>query len=173
MRNYLLLCTLFGFLLGCNSKNNTGFPDRKASLDTTINIFLDEWHAAASNADYEGYFGKMDSISVFIGTDATENWSKEQFEHFSKPYFDQGKAWSFKALQRNIYANKATNFVWFDELLDTWMGTCRGSGVLEKKHGEWKIKHYVLSIEIPNPDVQSVISVKKKNDSIFLSTLKK
>jgi hypothetical protein len=52
------------------------------------------------------------------------------------------------------------------------MGTCRGSGVLEKKQGQWKIKHYVLSIEIPNSDVQSVISVKKKSDSIFLSTLK-
>jgi len=63
--------------------------------------------------------------------------------------------------------------VWFDELLDTWMGTCRGSGVLENNQGIWKIKHYVLSIEIPNADVQSVISVKKTNDSIFLSSLKK
>lgn len=115
----------------------------------------------------------MDSISVFIGTDATENWSKKQFEKFSKPYFDQGKAWSFSAIDRNIYVNEAGNFLWFDELLDTWMGTCRGSGVLEKKQGQWKIKHYVLSIEIPNSDVQAVISVKKKSDSIFLSSLKK
>ena len=172
MRNYLILFVLSSFFLGCTFNKESRVPPKK-TIEITINQFLDEWHAAASNADYEAYFGKMDSISVFIGTDATENWSKKQFQKFSKPYFDQGKAWDFKALQRNIYANKATNFVWFDELLDTWMGTCRGSGVLENKHGIWKIKHYVLSIEIPNPDVQSVISVKKKNDSIFLSSLKK
>ncbi|WP_297805122.1 nuclear transport factor 2 family protein, partial [uncultured Polaribacter sp.] len=57
----------------------------------------------------------------------------------------------------------------FDELLATWMGTCRGSGVIEKKDKIWKIKHYVLSIEIPNNDVQTVIKAKKKSDSIFLS----
>ena len=172
MRNYLIIFVLSSFFLGCTFNKESRVPTKK-TIETIINQFLDEWHAAASNADYEAYFGKMDSISVFIGTDATENWSKKQFEKFSKPYFDQGKAWSFTAIDRNIYVNEAGNFLWFDELLDTWMGTCRGSGVLEKKQGQWKIKHYVLSIEIPNSDVQAVISVKKKSDSIFLSTLKK
>ena len=172
MRNYLISFVLSSFFLGCTFNKESRVPTKK-TIETIINQFLDEWHAAASNADYEAYFGKMDSISVFIGTDATENWSKKQFEKFSKPYFDQGKAWSFSAIDRNIYVNEAGNFLWFDELLDTWMGTCRGSGVLEKKQGQWKIKHYVLSIEIPNSDVQAVISVKKKSDSIFLSTLKK
>jgi len=172
MRNYLIIFVLSSFFLGCTFNKESRVPTKK-TIETIINQFLDEWHAAASNADYEAYFGKMDSISVFIGTDATENWSKKQFEKFSKPYFDQGKAWSFSAIDRNIYVNEAGNFLWFDELLDTWMGTCRGSGVLEKKQGQWKIKHYVLSIEIPNSDVQAVISVKKKSDSIFLSTLKK
>ena len=138
-------------------------------IETNVNTLLDNWHKAASEANYEGYFSKMDSVSVFIGTDATENWTKKQFENFSKPYFDKGKAWSFKTLERNIYLNDARNFVWFDELLTTWMGTCRGSGVLEKKDEIWKIKHYVLSIEIPNDDVQVVIKAKKKSDSIFLS----
>ena len=86
----------------------------------------------------------------------------------------QNKKWTLKecvdqALERNIYINDARNFVWFDELLATWMGTCRGSGVIEKKDKIWKIKHYVLSIEIPNNDVQAVIKAKKKSDSIFLS----
>ncbi len=50
--------------------------------------------------------------------------------------------------------------VWFDELLDTWMGTCRGSGVLEKNNKEWKIKQYVLSVTIPNDSIQKVIKLK-------------
>ena len=154
---------------GCNLKKELLPAESISIIETNVNTLLDNWHKAASEANYEGYFSKMDSVSVFIGTDATENWTKKQFENFSKPYFDKGKAWSFKTLERNIYANDARNFVWFDELLTTWMGTCRGSGVLEKKDKIWKIKHYVLSIEIPNDDVQVVIKAKKKSDSIFLS----
>ncbi|MDG1227839.1 MAG: nuclear transport factor 2 family protein [Polaribacter sp.] len=154
---------------GCNLKKELLPAESISIIETNVNTLLDNWHKAASEANYEGYFSKMDSVSVFIGTDATENWTKKQFENFSKPYFDKGKAWSFKTLERNIYLNDARNFVWFDELLTTWMGTCRGSGVLEKKDKIWKIKHYVLSIEIPNDDVQVVIKAKKKSDSIFLS----
>ena len=123
---------------------------------------------AAAEANFDAYFGKMDTISVFIGTDASENWTKKEFSDFSKPYFDKGKAWDFKTLERNIYVNTSGDFVWFDELLNTWMGTCRGSGVLEKKGETWKIKHYVLSVAIPNGDVQKIIAAKKKSDSIFL-----
>ena len=85
---------------------------------------------------------------------------QKQFENFSKPYFDKGKAWDFKTIERNIYISKNKEVVWFDELLDTWMGTCRGSGVLEKNNTEWKIKQYVLSVTIPNDSIQKVIKLK-------------
>lgn len=137
-----------------------------------IHLVMDNWHKAAAEANYDNYFNLMDSISVFIGTDATENWTKKEFEAFSKPYFNQGKAWSFKAVERNIYLNKKQNFAWFDELLDTWMGICRGSGVLQKDHGVWKIKHYVLSVTIPNDDIQPVIELKSEKDSLLLKRLK-
>ena len=52
------------------------------------------------------------------------------------------------------------------------MGTCRGSGVFEKTNNEWKIKHYVLSLAIPNENMDAVVKVKNKNDSIFLNKLK-
>lgn len=133
-----------------------------------INNLLNDWHLAATEANFNNYFDKMDSVSVFIGTDASENWTKSDFAKFSKPYFDKGKAWDFKTLERNIYMNKHGDFAWFDELLNTWMGTCRGSGVLEKKDDTWKIKQYVLSVAIPNDDVQKVIAAKKDNDAAFL-----
>ncbi|WP_298949554.1 nuclear transport factor 2 family protein [uncultured Polaribacter sp.] len=130
------------------------------------------WHKAASNANYTNYFGTLDSSAVYIGTAAEEIWSKKQFSNFSKPYFDRGKAWDFKTLERNVYLNEIGDFAWFDELLNTWMGTCRGSGVLEKKNNTWKIKQYVLSVAIPNDDIKAVITAKKKNDSIFLNKYK-
>ncbi|WP_397444982.1 nuclear transport factor 2 family protein [Polaribacter sp. R77954] len=140
----------------------------KKATKNKINTLLNDWHLAASEANFDDYFDKMDSVSVFIGTDATENWPKTAFAKFSKPYFDQGKAWDFKTLERNIYINSTGNFAWFDELLNTWMGTCRGSGVLEKKENVWVIKQYVLSVTIPNDDVQKVIAAKKDNDAAFL-----
>jgi hypothetical protein len=90
---------------------------------------------------------------------------------FSKPYFDKGKAWSFTSKQRNVYVDASGEIAWFDELLDTWMQLCRGSGVLKKEDGVWKISHYVLSLTIPNDKIQQVITVKKEIDSLFLKSL--
>jgi hypothetical protein len=173
MKKYLLILIFSVSFFGCKTNKEIVNLQTTLSIKTTVNTLLNNWHKAASEANYQDYFNKMDSVSVFIGTDATENWTKTEFSKFSKPYFDKGKAWSFKTLERNVYVNNTKNFVWFDELLDTWMGTCRGSGVLEKNQKTWKIKHYVLSVEIPNNDVQAVIKAKKKSDSIFLSKFKK
>jgi hypothetical protein len=140
----------------------------KSAIKKEVNTLLVNWHKAASDANFKEYFRVLDSTTVYIGTAAEEIWTKEQFANFSKPYFDKGKAWSFTTLERNIYMSESANIVWFDELIDTWMGTCRGSGVLEKKEDSWKIKQYVLSVAIPNDDIQAVIDIKKKNDAIFL-----
>jgi hypothetical protein len=40
------------------------------------------------------------------------------------------------------------------------MKICRGSGVLVKIDGKWKIKHYVLSMTIPNK-MNAVIKIKE------------
>ncbi|WP_439131528.1 nuclear transport factor 2 family protein [Polaribacter sp.] len=164
----VFLCILFVFLMTAAKAQKLAQVEAKETAKSKINTLLNDWHLAATEANFNDYFGKMDSISVFIGTDATENWDKTAFAKFSKPYFDKGKAWDFKTLERNIYISNLGNFAWFDELLHSWMGTCRGSGVLEKKENTWKIKHYVLSVSIPNEDVQKVIAAKQKSDAAFL-----
>lgn len=138
--------------------------DDRKGVDELIN----KWHKAASEADFETYFKILADDGVFIGTDASENWQNDDFRAFSKPYFDRGKAWSFTTIERNIYINESGNFAWFDELLDTRMEICRGSGVLQKEDGKWRIKHYVLSITIPNEDVDHVSELKKEKDSLFM-----
>jgi len=169
----IVFVAFFAIIFSCQQKEKKKVEIDKEAIKKNVNIVLDSWHTAAAEANYENYFNAMDSVSVFIGTDASENWTKEQFENFSKPYFDKGKAWSFTALERNVYTNKTGNIAWFDELLQTWMGTCRGSGVLEKNNDTWKIKHYVLSVAIPNEDVKEVIVAKRKNDSIFQMKFKR
>ena len=144
----------------------------KEKETAVINQLLDDWHKAAANADYNGYFGKIANDGRYIGTDASENWDKKAFETFSKPYFDKGRAWDFKPVERNIYFSKNGKVAWFDELLDTWMKGCRGSGVLEKEGKEWKIKHYVLSMTVPNEVTQEVIPLQAKYEDADIEKLK-
>jgi len=139
----------------------------------TINTLLNDWHVAAAKADYNGYFGKIANDGRYIGTDAGENWDKTAFATFSKPYFDKGKAWDFKTLERHVYFSKDGKTAWFDELLDTWMKVCRGSGVLEKEGKEWKIKHYVLSMTVPNDITDQVIPLKAKYEDAVIERLRK
>ena len=171
MKKSILFASILFIFANCNRSTKDTSLKKINTIKIEVNSILTDWHTAASQANFDAYFGKMDSISVFIGTDASENWSKEKFKSFSKPYFDKGKAWDFKTLERNIYVNKSKNFVWFDELLTTWMGTCRGSGVLERKNNTWKIKHYVLSVSVPNDDIEDIIATKKVNDSLFLQKM--
>ena len=136
-----------------------------------IGKILDSWHRAAGSADFCAYFNLMTSDAVFIGTDASENWQIEEFKAYAKPHFDKGKAWNFKAVERQIYVNDEGDFAWFDELLDTQMKLCRGSGVLRKESGDWKIAHYVLSLVIPNENVSEVILIKQEKDDRIIEEL--
>lgn len=140
---------------GSSEQEHLSFQDVEQQVDQA----LTSWHKSAAEADFTSYFSYMDSASIFVGTDASEVWNKTEFMEFSKPYFDKGKAWSFTPLSRNIYMDSASEVIWFDELLETWMGECRGSGVLKKKDTSWLIQHYVLSLTVPNEDMNKVIEV--------------
>ena len=136
-----------------------------------INILLDNWHKAAAEAKFESYFNVLAEEAIFIGTDATENWNKKQFIDFAKPYFEKGKAWNFTALERHVYFSKDKKMAWFDELLNTQMKICRGSGVLIKIGKEWKIKHYVLSMTVPNDNTNEVTKIKAPIEDALINKL--
>lgn len=131
-----------------------------AQTDTTaINTFIDNWHLAATQANAKKFFESMDDNSIYIGTDQTERWTKTEFEKFAKPFFDKGKAWSFTAFDRDLHVTNDRNYAWFSELLNTWMGVCRGSGVLKMTNAGWKIEQYHLSVTVPNEMINSFISL--------------
>ena len=162
-----ILTLLLGIIvLGC--KSAIGNPtDSKDQINST----LDAWHKAAADARYNDYFSLMAEDAVFIGTDATENWNKSAFQAYAKPHFDKGKAWRFTALERHIFFDKTGKIAWFDELLNTQMKICRGSGVLVKIGQEWKIKQYVLSMTIPNDNSKEVITIKSVLEDSIIKNL--
>ena len=161
---FFILCTS---LISCS----VSLTDPDANRES-INTTLDAWHKAAANADYENYFKPMREDAIFIGTDATENWNKAEFKVWAKPYFDKGKAWSFTALERHIYFDKTGKLAWFDELLNTQMKICRGSGVMVKEGDEWMIQQYVLSMTIPNELSDSIIGIKSATEDELINKLK-
>ena len=112
---------------------------------------IDGWHAAAASADEEKYFSYFTPDAVFLGTDGTERWTRDEFRKWAHPYFAKGKAWSFRSTARWISFSPDRTVAWFDEALDTPnLGPCRGSGVLRSTPSGWKIAQYNLSIPIPN-----------------------
>lgn len=149
MKRYLALSI---FILGFVPFS---FSQKQADIDQ----FLDKWHQAAANANATVFFGSMSETAIYIGTDSSERWTKSEFITFAKPYFDRGKAWDFKPFDRDIHVTSNGKIVWFSELLTTWMGVCRGSGVLQKTKDGWKIEQYHLSVTVPNDIIKDFISL--------------
>lgn len=136
-----------------------GFVANGQSNNPEINSFLDDWHKAAAHANAEVFFGSLAHNSVYIGTDASERWTKTEFISFAKPYFDKGKAWTFTPYNRELHVTSDGKTAWFSELLTTWMGVCRGSGILQKYGDNWKIEQYHLSVTVPNDIIKDFISL--------------
>lgn len=135
-----------------------------------IDQVMDAWHAAAAAADEDSYFGHMEPGAIFLGTDATERWDKAAFRAYAHPHFSKGKAWSFKAIRRDVILAADAALAWFDEDLATPnLGPARGSGVLRKADdGRWRIAHYNLTITVPNErfkQVKALLDSKSQTSS--------
>ncbi len=157
MRNNTNVYTLIVLIFLMNSVIAQKQQTTDSLLTISVNQFIDEWHSNAAAADVK-YFDKISQDGIYIGTDATELWTKDEFYLWSKKYFDLGDAWSFTTIERNVYFSDDRQYAWFDELLETDMGICRASGVLKKSKKNWEIEHYHLSLAIPN---ESMYDVKK------------
>lgn len=161
--------TLAIIVLGLFSANIIAQTEKEK---VAIAKLLNDFNLAAANAEYEKYFNFFAEDGVFIGTDATENWDKKSFMVWAKPYFDKKRTWNFKPIERHIFVDKSGKFAWFDELLDTQMKICRGSGVLTKKGEDWKLQQYVLSMTIPNDNVDAVVKIKAPIEEALMKKLK-
>lgn len=149
--------SIFSFILFVLIQTNLSAQ----TAEQQINTLLDNWHHAAAVADEDIFFGSMTEDARYIGTDETENWKRDELKEWSKEYFAKESAWDFKKKTRNVFVYSDGKLAWFDETLDTWMGVCRGSGVLILTKEGWKIKHYVLSIAVPNDKIDSYLELGK------------
>lgn len=138
-----------------DEQTNEKQKNEKRTIDTLVN----NWHKAAAKAKANEFFELMSDSCIYKGTDKTERWTKSEFYGFAKPFFDKGSAWDFKPLERHIRFDDNMNVAWFDEKLDTWMGICKATGILQKENGAWKLVLYDLSVTIDNDKIKSFIEL--------------
>lgn len=133
-----------------------------SKAQTELDKIVDQWHLDATNTNFDGYFEVLTDNFIFLGTAPSERWTKEDFAAFCKPYFDKGTAWDFLPSNRKWVISKDKKTAWFDEDLDTWMEGCRGSGIMVKEKGEWKIAYYNLTVLIENEKIKEFIELRRE-----------
>ncbi len=141
----LLLCSA----AGCASAGSPA-PDPAAEAARV----LDSLHEAAAAADGARYFSLFAPDAVFLGTDATERWTLEEFRAYAEPFFSRGKGWTYRPRDRHVSLSGDRRTAWFDERLDhERYGELRGTGVLRLLDGGWRVAQYNLAFPMPNEKV--------------------
>ena len=142
-----------------DTRRKTNCQTAFSNAKEEVNTLMDNWHKAAATADEAVFFGSMTPDGIYIGTDAEERWGRDEMATWSKEYFEKDSAWDFTTLKRTVYLDADEELAWFEESLDTWMGECRASGVVTKTTAGWKIKHYHLSVTVPNDNIDQFLPI--------------
>ena len=133
------------------------------TVHSALDSLIDGLHTDAHEGNFETYFARYTSDAVFMGTDKTERWTIDAFKTYAAPAFEDGHGWTYKVVERNWEGDGDTR--WFDEILfNEKLGHCRGTGVVERVGGSWKIAHYSLTLLIPNDIAETVGSQSKRAD---------
>lgn len=155
-------------LIGCS--NSTESPRDDAAAVATVSSVLDTLHDAAAQADFDRYFGVFVDDGVFLGTDATERWTVTEFKDYTRARFESGGGWAYTMNERHITIGPNGSVAWFDEsLYNENLGVTRGSGVLVREAGSWKIAQYNLTIPVPNDLARQVVRMIRENEAAGMS----
>ncbi|MEO0437803.1 MAG: nuclear transport factor 2 family protein [Pseudomonadota bacterium] len=159
---YLLTTLVTAFSIVAGSFGEERASGVAVEPQALISDMLDDFHLAAAAADRDRYLGHFAKDAVFMGTDDWERWPLDEFTEYVEQRFANG-GWAYSAESRNISFGPKGTFAWFDELMisERW-GRFRGTGVVLKEQGNWKIAHYSLTILIPNESFAAISEAATK-----------
>jgi ketosteroid isomerase-like protein len=130
--------------------------------EQAIHALLDDFHAAAADADLERYLGHFSDDAVFMGTDDWERWPIEEFRPYVAGRFEGGTGWTYLPRDRFINFDATGDLAWFDEIaVSPRWGRFRGTGVVRRTDAGWKVAHYSLTALVPNERFADVAEVTK------------
>lgn len=146
----------------------SAFADGHGGDRAAINAVLNDFHAAAAEGDKDRYLGYLTDDAVFMGTDEWERWPKNpDFTEYVAGRFQNGTGWNYEPQNRVLQVAESSDVAWFDEVVvSATNGRFRGTGVLRKVNGDWKIAHYAMSFLVFNENWQEVIELTKRTREI-------
>jgi hypothetical protein len=119
---------------------------------------LDDWYDAADKGDGQRYFSYFADDAIFLGTDPDERWRLPEFRARFASFFDGHHAWTYVPKERHVLFSEDHETGWFDEkLVSPKYGLLRGTGVVIRERGKWKIEQYSLTFLIPNAATKKVM----------------
>ena len=139
-----------------------------ATPEAGVAAVLDQLNAASTAADGPAYFSLFAPDARFVGTDAGEHWSVDEFRAYASPYFARGRGWSYPATERTITIAPidCRCIAWFEEkLTNDAYGQTRGSGVMRLTADGWKIEQastfsWSADEKVCDPDWQEVAFIQ-------------
>jgi hypothetical protein len=141
--------------------------DAQPELDAVAEV-IDDFHDAAAHGDRDRYLAHLTNDAVFLGTDEWERWPKQPvFDDYVSARFKDGSGWNYKSVDRSIRFSDSKDVAWFDEVVfSETSGRIRGTGVLTRHSGEWKLEHYAMSFLIFNENWDEVIELTRKTKAL-------
>lgn len=142
----------------------TAVADNQETDLLAIGAVIDNFHDAAAHGDKTRYLDQLTDDAVFMGTDEWERWPKQpDFIDYVGSRFKDGTGWKYQSVERTIKISDSSEFAWFDEVIfSASNGRFRGTGVLSRQDGRWKIAHYAMSFLIFNENWDDVIELSRK-----------
>lgn len=118
--------------------------------EDAILALLNRHHEAAAVKNIEALQDVFSEGALFVGTDDTEKWTRNQLlDALEKTE----SGWDMTDCHhRHVYAVPEMLGVatFFETMRHTKYGLLRGSGMVFKELGTWRISLYVLSFSVPN-----------------------
>ena len=137
-------------------------PSKRPIADPTnaAKAVLMDYHSAAADANGKRFFRHLADDAIVLGTDPKERFTLAQLRALAEPHFKNGNGWKSVPKEQSVFLSKDGRLAWFDErLMNSKYGEMRGTGVMLKTKGEWKIAHYNTAFPVPNALAKQVIGM--------------
>jgi hypothetical protein len=112
---------------------------------------LDALHKAGADANQPAFTALLAEDVIFLGMDGANRLEGAAARNFVRDSFASGKAWTYNSSLREIRLSGDGSVAWFDEALEhDRRGNGRGTGVLIREGGGWKVAQYSLTMPLPD-----------------------